>query len=736
MRYEEFFIQNRRYDEIKDKALFPKLFRYNSSFILRSDTMQNLIRLLANKTTLNEKQIKNILTLLDKGDTIPFIARYRKELTGGADDEQLRLFHDVYLLAKRLLERKEEIVNILIEREQLNSSLKSAIELAQTMTALEDIYRPYKEKKNTRVSTAIKQGLKPLATILQSGKLSKEAFMVEAKSFVRGEVRDVAHALKGAQDIIAEWYAEHPKEREILRDMVQRHGVIEVKGTKTFQKNGSFKNYQAHSEKVAYIPSHRYLAIRRGEKEKELSVKLSIDSERYLDTIKRYKLKEWMKSSKIFLFDAYKDGFKRLIYPSIEREVSTLLKEKADGEAIAVFGKNMTQLFMSPPVMGKVLLGADPAFRTGCKLAVIDENGTYLDHAVIYPVPPRDEYEKSRSVVEKLVKKYHIQGVAIGNGTASNETQAFFSKLNSDGLTLPYTVVSEAGASVYSASSIASKEYPNLDVSIRGAISIAGRLRDPMATLVKIDPKSLGIGQYQHDVNQKLLERKLHEGVESLVNSVGVDVNSASASLLSYVAGLGSKVAENIVKHRETVGVFESKEDLLKVKGLGAKAYEQSAGFMRIRDGKSIFDNTGIHPESYNTAKALEKYNDVSDTKTIAQELCVGELTLKDIIKELAKVGFDPREDLPAIPFTQGMTDISALREGSIVSGVVRNIADFGAFVDIGLKNDGMIHISQMSQKRISHPLEILSVNQYLARIEVISIDREKNKVGLSLKEV
>ena len=698
--------------------------------------MQNLTTLLTSKTTLDKEQIKNILTLLDKGDTIPFIARYRKELTGGADDEQLRLFHDVYLSAKRLLERKEEILKILTERELLNAGLKSAIESAETMTALEDIYRPYKEKKNTRASTAIKQGLQPLANTLQSAKLGKEAFIAEAKRFVKGEVKDVAQALKGAQDIIAERYAEQPKEREVLRDMVQRHGLIEVKGTKTFQENGSFKNYKAHSEKVAFIPSHRYLAIRRGEKEKELSVKLTIDSDRYLETLKRYKLKEWMGSSKTYLFDAYKDGFKRLLYPSIEREVASLLKERADMAAIGVFGKNMTQLFMSPPVTGKVLLGADPAYRTGCKLAVIDENGTYLDHAVIYPVPPRDEYEKSRDVVAKLVKKYNIQGVAIGNGTASNETQAFFAKLNNDGLSLPYTVVSEAGASVYSASDIASKEYPNLDVTIRGAISIAGRLRDPMATLVKIDPKSLGIGQYQHDVDQKLLERKLHEGVESLVNAVGVDVNSASASLLSYVAGVGPKVADNIVKYRQSEGTFDSKKALLKVKGLGAKAYEQAAGFMRIREGKSIFDNTGIHPESYATAKALEKYDDMSDTKTIAAQLGVGELTLKDIIKELAKPGFDPREDLPAIPFKQGMTDISALREGSIVSGVVRNIADFGAFVDIGLKNDGMIHISQMSQKRIKHPLEVLSVNQYLARVEVISIDLEKNKVGLSLKEV
>ncbi len=698
--------------------------------------MHNLTALLARKTTLDQKQIKNILALLEKGDTIPFIARYRKELTGGADDAQLRLFHDLYLSAKRLLERKEEILHILTEREQLDAKLRAQIEEAESMTALEDLYRPYKEKRNTRALTAIRQGLEPLANVLQSAKLSREEFTRKARGFVRGEVTDTDHAIRGAQDIIAERYAEQPKERQVLRDMVQRHGRIEVKAAKKFVENGSFKNYRSHAEKVATIPSHRYLAIKRGEKEKELSVKLTIDTDRYLDTLKRYKLRDYMGSSKTLLFDAYRDGFKRLFYPSIEREVFALLKERADKAAIGVFGKNMTQLFMTPPVTGKVLLGVDPAYRTGCKLAVIDENGRYLDHAVIYPVPPKEAYEKSRDVVANLVKKYHIQGAAIGNGTASNETQAFFARLNSDGVTIPYTVVSEAGASVYSASSIAAQEYPDLDVTIRGAISIAGRLRDPMATLVKIDPKSLGIGQYQHDVDQKLLERKLHEGVESLVNAVGVDVNSASASLLGYVAGIGPKVAENIVKHREQEGLFQEKKDLLKVKGLGAKAYEQAAGFIRIRDGKSLFDNTGIHPESYGVAKALEKYDDLSDTKRIADELGIGEPTLKDIIKELAKPGFDPREELPAIPFKQGMTDIHALREGSIVSGVVRNIADFGAFVDIGLKNDGMIHISEMSQKRIAHPLEVLSVNQYLPRIEVISIDLEKGKVGLSLKGV
>jgi len=697
--------------------------------------MQTLINLLNKKTNLNPQAITNILKLLDEGATIPFIARYRKEMTGAASDDVLRDFYEVYLSAKRLLERKEEILKLLEQKELLTSALKTSIENAQTMTELEDIYRPYKEKKNTRASTAIKNGLEPLANMLQSAKLSKAELESNAKRFVRGSVKSVGDAIKGAQDIIAERFSDAAKERTIVRDMLLKHGMLEVKKAKAFEEQGVYKNYKSHSEKVAFVPSHRYLAIKRAEKEKQLSVKLTMDVERYLDTLKRYKLREHMGSSKVFLFEAYKDGFKRLLFPSIEREVFALLKEKSDLAAIAVFGKNLTQLLMTPPVTKKVLLGADPAYKTGCKLAVLDENGMYLDDALIFPAPPRSDYEGSRKVVLDLVKKYHIQGVAIGNGTASKETQEFFSKINKElNGALKYTVVSEAGASVYSASKVAAEEYPNLDVTVRGAISIAGRVRDPMAALVKIDPKSLGIGQYQHDVDQKLLERKLQENVEDLVNRVGVDVNSASASLLSFVAGVGPKLAKSMVQYREENGAFKSKKELLKVKGLGAKAYEQLAGFIRIREGKSIFDNTGIHPESYDVAKALEKITDEINTKVLAQRFNVGEETLKDIIKELAKPGFDPREELPAIPFKDDMTDISMLREGSIVSGVVRNIADFGAFVDIGLKNDGMIHISQMSQKRISHPLEVLSVNQYLHQIEVISVDVEKGKVGLSLK--
>ena len=699
--------------------------------------MQNLITLLTQKTTLNKNQITNILKLLDEGSTIPFIARYRKEMTGGASDDELRDFHEVYISAKRLLERKEEILNLLSEREQLTAELQKAIENTQTMTELEDVYRPYKEKKNTRASVAIKNGLEPLANILHSAKLDKKTFEAKAKSFVKGAVKSLDDAIKGAKDIVAERFSDSPKERNIVREMTLKHGTLEVKEGKAFEENGLYKNYKNHSEKVAFVPSHRYLAIKRGEKAKELSVKITIDSDRYLETLKRYKLRDHMGSSKEILFEAYKDGFKRLLFPSIEREVFAVLKERSDLAAIGVFGKNLTQLLMTPPVTGKVLLGADPAYKTGCKLAVIDENGTYLANDLIFPAPPKSDYEGSRKKVLELIKKYNITGVAIGNGTASKETQEFFATLNKELKgALKYTVVSEAGASVYSASKVAAEEYPNLDVTVRGAISIVGRVRDPMATLVKIDPKSLGIGQYQHDVDQKLLERKLHEGVEDLVNRVGVDVNSASSSLLSFVAGVGPKLAKSIVEHREKNGTFKSKKALLKVKGLGAKAYEQLAGFIRIREGESIFDNTGIHPESYAVAKELEKLSDVSNTKELAEKLGVGEVTLKDIIKELAKPGFDPREELEAIPFKDDLTDIAMLHEGSVVSGVVRNIADFGAFVDIGLKNDGMIHISQLSQKRVSHPLEVLSVNQYLARVEVISIDIEKGKVGLSLKSM
>lgn len=695
--------------------------------------MQNLITLLSHKTTLSPAHIKNILNLLDDGATIPFIARYRKELTGNANDETLREFEMAYESAKKLLIRKEEVLRLIEERATLTPELIREIENAQTLNALEDIFRPYKEKKNSRANVAIAKGLTPLANILEKANLTLEEFQTKAKDFVTKELT-LQEVILGAQDILAERYADMPREREVLRDTMLRHGMLEIKKAKELVEDGLFVSFVDKSEKVAYIPSHRYLAVMRGVKEKQLSVKITIDLERIELNIQNYKIPRHAKSVKELLFAAYKDGLKRLLLPSIEREVHAILKERADLGAIATFGKNLSQLLLTPPIAKRVILGVDPAFKTGCKLAVIDENGTYLEHAIIYPTEPKNDYSGAKKIVENLAKKYNITAVAIGNGTASRETTEFFVKLSQDGVKLSYTVVSEAGASVYSASKIAAEEYPDLDVTIRGAISIAQRLRDPMAALVKIDPKSLGIGQYQHDVDQKLLEKKLSDVTTDLVNRIGVDINSASFSLLAFVAGISKTIAKNIIDFREKNGAFKTKSQLLKVKGLGPKAYEQAAGFVRIKDGLNLLDNTGVHPESYEIANKLQniKPEDIN-LQSLATSWHVGLETLKDIQKELAKPGFDPRDELPIIPFKEGLTDINSLVVGSFLSGIVRNITDFGAFVDIGLKNDGMIHISKMSTSRINHPLEVLSLNQYLPKIEVLSIDKEKQKVGLGL---
>lgn len=704
--------------------------------------MNPLISTLVQKTGIAKENIINILKLLEEGATIPFIARYRKEMTGGASDEQLREFESIYAYAKKLHERKEEVLRLIAEKVNLSDEVKKAVEKAQSLQELEDIYRPYKEKKNTRAAVAIAAGLSSLADILERAELELDAFEKRAQSFVNQKVSSVKEVIAGVQDIIAERYSDDAKEREYWRGQLHDYSSFEIKASKSLNADGLYAKLAGKSERIASIPSHRYLAMMRGVAEKELSVKISYDMERVESAINRYRIPRNAKSSKNYLLEAYMDGFKRLLFPSLEREIHAIIKEKADTQAIVTFGKNLSQLLNTPPVTKRVILGVDPAYRTGCKLAVVDEHGTYVTHAVIYPTPPQSDYEKSANVIKELAEKYRISAVAIGNGTASRETQEFFARLNKEtGLNLAYTVVSEAGASIYSASKIATEEYPNLDVTIRGAISIAQRLRDPMAALVKIDPKSLGIGQYQHDVDQKQLEKKLHEVTEDLVNRIGVDPNSASVSLLSYVAGVGAKIAKAIVEHRESKGAFNSKSELLSVKGLGAKAYEQCAGFFRIREGKSVLENTGVHPESYAIAQKLLASVDVksvreADVPSLAKEYGVGEATLKDIVMELQKPGFDPRETLPPIAFRADLTDISELSEGSIVSGVVRNIADFGAFVDIGLKNDGLIHISQMSDKRIAHPLEVLSINQQLTRIRVLEVDKERGKVSLSLKEI
>ena len=702
--------------------------------------MNPLITSLVQKTGISQANIINILKLLEEGSTIPFIARYRKEMTGNASDEQLRDFESIYAYSKKMFERKEEILRLIAEKVELSDEVKKKVEKAQSLQELEDIYRPFKEKKNTRAALAISAGLAPLADILERGELELDVFEKRAQSFVNDKIKSAKEAIAGAQDIVAERYSDDPKEREYWRSQLYDYSSFEIKAGKSLKADGLYAKLSGKSEKIASIPSHRYLAMMRGVAEKELHVKITQELERVEGAISRYRIPKFAKSSKGLLLEAYLDGFKRLLFPSLEREIHSAIKERADIQAIMTFGKNLSQLLNTPPVTKRVILGVDPAYRTGCKLAVVDEHGTYLTHAVIYPTPPQSDYEKSAKVIKDFTQKYHITAVAIGNGTGSRESQEFFARLNKEeGLNLAYTVVSEAGASIYSASKIATQEYPNLDVTIRGAISIAQRLRDPMAALVKIDPKSLGIGQYQHDVDQKLLEKKLHEVIEDLVNRIGVDPNSASLSLLSYVAGVGEKLAKSIIEHRESKGAFTCKSELLHVKGLGAKAYEQCAGFFRIREGKSVLDNTGVHPESYAIAQKLLKREDLASLSkeqiiTLAKEQGIGEVTLQDIIAELLKPGFDPRESLPPIVFRSDLTNISELSEGSIVSGVVRNIADFGAFVDIGLKNDGLIHISQMSDKRIAHPLEVLSINQQLSHIRVIEVDKEKGKVALSLR--
>ncbi len=701
---------------------------------------KHLLALLKEKTSFSEATIQNILKLLEEGCTIPFIARYRKDLTSNATDEQLREFEDIYNYSLKLLKRKEEIISILEERNFLDDKIKTHINSAKTLQILEDIYAPFKDKKSSRTSNAIKNGLEPFANIIQSMRYTTQEINQKAKSFLNKEIKTIEDAISGASDIIAQRYADDFRTKEIIRNLIFNHGVLETKASKTFDKNGLYRNFEKVSEKVKYIKSYRVLAILRAVNEKQLTVKIELDENHILENIKKYKIPANANSSKELVFLSYKDGLKRLLLPSLKREVLANLKEKAANEAITLFGKNLKELLLTPPLINQVILGMDPGYVSGCKLAVIDENGDYLDSKVIYPTKPKEDFVNSAKTILELIKKYKINSIAIGNGTASQETASFISKLiKENDLDIKYAIVSEIGASVYSASKIAIQEYPNLDVTIRGAISIAQRLRDPMAALVKIEPKSLGIGQYQHDVNQKDLNLKLENVTVDLVNKVGVDINSASYKLLSFISGISETMSKNIVSHKNKIKKFTSKEELLKVKGIGDKAYEQAVGFLRIKDGKSILDNTAIHPQNYDVAKILQEKYKIEDLKeiqieAISKELNCPPLLLKDIINELLKPGYDVRAEFDEVEFSKDINTIEDLKEGFIISGVVRNITDFGAFVDIGLKNDALLHISEISEKRVSHPSEILSINQQLKKIKISSIDLEKQRVGLSLK--
>jgi len=707
---------------------------------LTSDLPKDLILLLKEKTKLSSKSIQNIITLLDEGCTIPFIARYRKDATENATDEDLRAFEEVFNYSQKLLKRKDEILNLLEEKNFLNPKIKTSIQEVKTLQALEDIYAPFKDKKSSRTSNAIENKLEPLANIIQSLKYTNEEINQKAKQFLNKNIKSTNEAIQGAKDIIAQRYADDFKSKEIVRNLIANWGEIQIKEGKEFDKNGVYSNFANKSEKIKYIKPHRTLAILRAVNEKELSIKIDIDEKHLLENIKKYKIPSWASSSKDIVFESYKDGLKRLLLPSLKREAINTLKEKASAEAIELFGKNLKELLQTAPLVNQVILGMDPGFVSGCKLAVIDENGIYLDSNVIYCTKPKEDIKTSNKVVLNLIKKYNITSIAIGNGTASRETAQFITNLiNENNLDINYAIVSEIGASVYSASKIAAQEYPNLDVTIRGAISIAQRLRDPMAALVKIDPKALGIGQYQHDVNQKELALKLENTTVDLVNKVGVDLNSASYKLLSFISGISEKLAINIIDYRNKIKKFKSKSELLKVKGLGAKAYEQAVGFLRIKDGKSILDNTAIHPEDYTLTKNLQKkYNieeiQIDQIEQIAKELNTTPLKLADIIEELKKPGYDVRNEFNQVKFSSDITKLEDLKEGYILSGIVRNITDFGAFIDIGLKNDALLHISQISTKRISHPSEVLSINQNLENIKVVSVDLEKQRVGLSLK--
>lgn len=695
---------------------------------------------LATQSGLSIKATETIVSLLTEGATIPFIARYRKEMTGSASDADLRNFYEHYQYLQKFDARKEDIIRTLTERDVYDKSLKQALDHADTLNDLEDIYQPFKQKRNTRAQTAIDKGLQPLADSLIKAYDSEAAFDDRAKSFVKNGVQSVDEAVQGAMDIAAEVYADNSKERAYVRDQVSRFGTLQVKATKTCNAQGNFAQFDQYQSNVNKVPAHRLLAIFRGVAEKELSIKVEIDHERYKETITRFKLPRHATGVSAILIDAYYDGYKRLLYPAIEREVINSLKEKAETSAIHVFAENLIHLLMVPPVKVHAVLGVDPGFKTGAKLAVIDDKGMYLAEAVIYPAPPHNKTIEAKKIVNDLVRKYHIDTVAIGNGTASRELQDFFAEYNKEtAQKLRCTVVSEAGASVYSASAVAAEEYPHLDVTVRGAISIAQRLQNPMAALVKIDPKALGVGQYQHDVDQKKLVQKLSDVTEAVVNNVGVNLNTASAQLLAYVAGLSPRLATEVVVYRDKIGGFKRIVELKKVKGLGDKAFEQCSGFMRIPDANDLLDNTGVHPEHYAVARALLTQTDNElkqiDVVSFAKKYNIGEPSLRDMIKELQKPGFDPRDELPQVSFSAEALDIDSLKVGMVVSGVVRNITDFGVFVDIGLKNDGMIHISKLSTKRINHPSEVVSLNGQLSQIKVVSIDLERQRVGLSLIE-
>ena len=725
--------------------------------------MDKIVKTIAEELGIKPSQVENTIKLIDEGNTIPFIARYRKEVTGGLSDEILRNLGERLTYLRNLETRKEEIVKSIEEQGKLTDEILQAVAIAKSLAEVEDIYRPYKQKKKTRATVAKAKGLEPLAEIILEQKEKKDINEI-AKEFVninklseedkKNKDKVVANeeeAIQGALDIIAENISDNAKYRKEIKRICYREALIVTKASKEEQSN--YEMYYDYQEALKFIPSHRILAINRGEKEEFLKVKI----EKPEDKILLYMEKDIIKGETQFtqmLKDTILDAFKRLIEPSIDREIRSDLTEKAEEKAIKVFGKNAKQLLLGAPIKGKTVMGFDPAYRTGCKIAVIDETGKVLDYTTVYPTEPQNDVVGAKKELLKLIEKDKVDMIAIGNGTASRESEMFVADMIKDtARPVHYVIVSEAGASVYSASKLATEEYPDINVSIRGAISIARRLQDPLAELVKIDPKAIGVGQYQHDVNQKNLAESLTGVVEDSVNKVGVDVNTATPSLLAYVSGINNTIAKNIVKYRDENGKLKERKELLKVPKLGKVAFEQCAGFLRIIDGKNPLEITAVHPESYEATEKLlknlgfdkedlrdriktdelrQKLKTVDVTK-MAKELEIGEMTLKDIIEELSKPGRDPREDMPKPILRQDVLKLEDLQEGMILTGTVRNVIDFGAFVDIGVKYDGLVHISEMSDKFIKNPSDLVSVGD-IVKVKVIKIDRERKKVGLSMK--
>ncbi|CDD15684.1 MAG: Tex family protein [Clostridia bacterium] len=714
--------------------------------------MNKIIKNIAEELGIKEEQVNNTVKLIDEGNTIPFIARYRKEATGGLSDEILRDLDERLKYLRNLEERKQEVIKSIDSQGKLTDEIVEALENAKTLSEVEDIYRPYKQKKKTRATVAKAKGLDPLAQIIfeQQDKRNIEEI---AKEFVDEEkgVLTVEEAIQGAKDIIAENISDNANYRKQIKRMCYKDGIITVKGA-TDEKS-TYEMYYNFNEKVNRIPSHRILAINRGEKEEYLKVKIEKPEDYILEMINKDIVKGATQYTKI-LEETIEDSFKRLIEPSIEREIRSDLTEKAETQAIKVFGKNAKQLLLAAPLKGLTVMGFDPAYRTGCKIAVIDETGKLLATTTVYPTEPQNDVEGAKKELIALIKKYNINIIAIGNGTASRESENFVSEMikEIDG-NIHYAIVSEAGASVYSASKLATEEYPDINVSLRGAISIARRLQDPLAELVKIDPKSIGVGQYQHDVDQKKLSESLTGVVEDAVNKVGVDVNTATPSLLSYVSGINKTIANNIVKYRDENGKIKERKELLKIPKLGKVAFEQCAGFMRVFNGKNPLEITAVHPESYEVAEKLlnnigfKKENLLDKEKLIiiknklaeikieemAKQLNIGEITLKDIIQELSKPGRDPREDMPKPVLRADVLKFEDLKEGMVLTGTVRNVTDFGAFVDIGVKHDGLVHISQLSDSFVKNPSDVVSVGD-IVKVKIIGIDAERQKAQLSMK--